>query len=240
MFLTGTGGRPRALIAFLGVVVEQGYRAIGLEYDDTPAVSQVCPRDPDPRCSESFRAMRVDGSGDATVVHNPVAESIVARLVAALHVLDRDDPAGGWGGYLDGDQPRWDRLVVGGLSQGAGMAAYIAMHHVVRRVVLFSSPWDVTGRDRRPAPWLAQPSLTPLDRWYAEYHAQEQTVPLIRQAYAALRIPPDHIEVFDQDLAPDAARSSNPYHVNTIRDRRYVDRWRELFGRADEGPSLSH
>ena len=53
------------------------------------------------------------------------AESIVARLVAALRALDRQAPREGWGAYLDGDQPRWDRILVSGLSQGAGMAAFI-------------------------------------------------------------------------------------------------------------------
>ncbi len=111
-----------------------------------------------------------------------------------------------------------------------------AKHHAVRRVVLFSSPWDVTGRERRPAPWLSAPGATPPERWYAEYHAKEATATLIRQAYAALRLPDDHVRVFDLDLAPDAAKSPNPYHVNTIRDRRYADEWRFLFGRADADP----
>ena len=30
------------------------------------------------------------------------------------------------------------------------MAAYIARQHEVKRVVLFSSPWDFTGADRTP------------------------------------------------------------------------------------------
>ncbi len=133
--------------------------------------------------------MRVDGAGDSSVVHNPVAESIVARLVAALRALDHDDPKTGWGGYLDGDVPRWDRLVVGGLSQGAGMAAYIAKHHACDRVVLFSSPWDFTGprsaagavavgavRDARGALVCRVPREGSHGR-------------LIRQAYAALQIP---------------------------------------------------
>lgn len=230
VFLTGTGGRPRGVVKFLSFEAEQGFRAIALEYDDEPAVAQVCPQSPEADCAEAFRAMRVDGREGSTKVSNPVAESIVARLTAALRVLDHDEP-GGWARYLDGDGPRWDALVVGGLSQGAGMAAYIAKHHRVNRVVLFSSPWD-TGPDRQPAPWLSAPSATPAERWYAEYHAKEATAGLIRQAYAALQIPPDHVRVFDRDLTSDAARSPNPYHVNTIRDVRYRDDWRFLFGPA--------
>ena len=236
VFLTGTGGRPRGLVKFLSLEADRGFRAIGLEYDDVPAVAEVCPKSPDPDCSEAFRAMRVDGQEGSTVVHNPVAESIVARLTAALRVLDHDDPATGWARYLDGNAPRWENIVVGGLSQGAGMAAYIAKHHRVRRVVLFSSPWDFTGPDRRPAPWLSAPAATPPERWYAEYHARELTAGLIQRAYGALQIPADHVRVFDRDLASDAAKGPNPYHVNTIRDVRYLDDWRFLFGAADQAP----
>jgi hypothetical protein len=230
LFLSGTGGRPRNLIPFLSTLAGTGTRALGLEYDDEPAVVQVCSKDPDPDCSEAFRAMRVDGGGDARAVRNPPAEAIVARLVAALRALAHEHPADGWDGYLDGAAPRWDRLVIGGLSQGAGMAAYIAKHHAIRRVVLFSSPWDFTGRDRRPAPWLYGPSATPMDRWFAEYHAKENTAALIERAYAALAIPADHVLVFDRDLVPDASRGPNPYHGSTVHDPGYAPQWRHLFG----------
>ncbi len=232
VFLPGTGGKPRGGAALLSVIAGQGYRVIGLGYDDTPAVAQVCPADPDPDCSESFRRMRVDGAGHA-VVSNPPAEAITARLAAQLAMLARTAPNEHWERYLADGQPRWDRIVVSGLSQGAGMAAYIAKHHAVCRVVLFSSPWDVTGPDHHPAPWLSQPSQTPPDRWWAEYHAKENTAGLIRAAYAALQIPPDHIRVFTQDIPSDfRGNSPNPYHVNTIRDLRYAPDWRIMFGRA--------
>ena len=233
VFLPGSGGRPENAMVMLNTIEQQGYRTIGLEYDDTPSVSQVCPQTPDPACSAAFRDMRSYGTGGFRQIANPVAEAIVPRLVAALKALAAAAPQEGWGGYLDGDQPRWDRIALSGLSQGAGMAAYIAKTHAVRRVVLFSSPWDVTGSDKRPAPWLSTPAATPVDRWYASYHAREKTVPLVRAAYRALRIPADHIHVLNQDLPPGAnPNGPNPFHGNTIRDVRYVGDWRAMFGNA--------
>lgn len=233
VFMPGTGGKPANTVNLLQVVAGQGYRVIGLEYDDEPAVVQVCPQDPDPDCAASFREMRLTGTGTAKV-SNPVGEAIVPRLVAALRVLAREHPGEGWESYLDGDQPRWGRIVVSGLSQGAGMAAFIAKQHAVRRAVLFSSPWEFTGPDRHPVPWLSGPSATPPDRWFAEYNAREKTVPLIQAAYAALAIPPDHIRVFSLDLPPGvSANAANPYHGITIRDPRYAPEWRRMFGPAD-------
>ena len=96
------------------------------------------------------------------------------------------------------------------------MAAYIAQGHEVARVILFSSPWDFTtkGHVDTLAPWISGPSKTPPDRWYAGYHEKEDTAKLIARAYAALRIPPDHIRVFKRDLpvSPQVARRRNLYH----------------------------
>jgi len=234
VFLPGTGGKPADALSLLRTIAGQGYRVLGLEYDDVPAVAQECPTDPDPDCSAAFRDMRVNGRGSShPVVLNPVAEAIIPRLVAALRLLAKAAPDEGWGRYLDGDQPRWDRIVISGLSQGAGMAAYMAKQHEVRRVVLFSSPWDFTGRERQPAPWLSWPSATPQDRWQAEYHRREDTAPLIAAAYAALAIPAGNIRIFDRDLPHDpSTRGRNPYHGSTIQDRGYAPQWRAMLGRG--------
>ena len=171
VFLPGTGGRPGNVQGLLEVVAGQGYRVIGLQYDDEPSVVQLCPRQPDAECSERFRRERIfGGEGAEAPVHNPAAETIVRRLVMLLRSLDRQDPQSHWADYLAGDEPEWSRIVVSGLSQGAGMAAYIAKQRPVARVVLFSSPWDFQGPERTLAPWLGQASRTPPERWYAEFH----------------------------------------------------------------------
>jgi predicted esterase len=233
VFLPGTDGKPRQTRPLLRLIARQGYRAIGLKYNDTPAVDPVCQNDPDLDCAEAFRRMRVYGDGSSRHVANPPAESIVARLTSLLKALDRRRPGENWGAYLQDGAPNWSRIVVSGLSQGAGMAAYIAKKNHVARVVLFSGPWDVAGPDRSPAPWLSTSSATPPHLWFAGYSKREKTSRAIARAYAALAIPADHVEVFDLDLPKgvDGAKGVNPYHGITIRDRRYAPQWRALFGR---------
>jgi hypothetical protein len=230
VFLPGTGGAPDNLEPLLGVVASQGYRVIGLEYDDVPAVAQICPNDPDPDCSAKFREARSFGGG-AGPVQTPRQEAIESRLVALLRFLSAEHPAGGWSEYLDGDHPNWGRLILAGLSQGAGMAAYIAKRHAVQRVVLFSSPWDTTGPQRVPAPWLSKASATSPDRWWAERHARELTSGLIANAYTALHIPPDQIFVFDLPLPRGFhGAGDNPFHGATAHQLDYEPKWRILFG----------
>lgn len=235
VFMPGSNGKPANLSVIMGAMVRQGYRVIGLEYNDSPSVNQPCATDPDPNCVATFRALRAFGEGSFATYPNPPAEGIVQRLTALLKKLDALHPGAGWGRYLDGDAPRWDRIVLSGLSQGAGMAAFIAKRVKVRRVVLFSSPWDFTGADRRPAPWLSLPSATPMDRWQAAYHQREATVPLIVAAYAALEIPATNVHVLTLDLpAGVPAGGPNPFHPIGIRDARYGDTWRVMFGNGAE------
>ncbi|MDG2533304.1 hypothetical protein P6144_06570 [Sphingomonas sp. HITSZ_GF] len=232
IFLPGTNGIP-GNGPLLRVVAQQGYRVLSLMYNDSPAVVGKCPRDPDPACSGDFREMRIQGTGKSKAVQNSAAESIDARLVSTLRKLDHDYPGEGWGRYLDGDAPRWGNILVSGLSQGAGMAAWIAKRHKVRRVVLFSSPWDSTGADSHPAPWLSEPSATPIARWQAAYNARENTANLIAPAYAALGLGKAQIHIFTLDL-PQAlqTRSPNPYHGIGIRDLRYAPQWRAMYGKG--------
>lgn len=236
VFMPGTGGRSEmAPMRLLDTIRQQGYNVIYLTYNDIPAVSNVCPPLP-PACSARFRESRVLGGGGQPVA-TPGPEAIVQRLTDLLHYLDRKHPDQGWNGYLDAaGQPLWPRILLSGLSQGAGMAAFMAQRFPVQRVVLFSSPWDVTGEDRHPAPWLSEKSATPPDRWWAERHKREKTTELIAHAYDALRIPRDHILLFDGDLGSGmAATGGNPYHGSTIRLPQYSEQWRFLYGQANGG-----
>jgi len=96
---------------------------------------------------------------------------------------------------------------------------------------LFSSPWDYVRTPQSLAPWLAEPSATTPERWFAEYHRRENTAALIARAYEVLHIPPGNIRVFDLPAGP-AAHGSNPFHTSTILVPEYAPQWRFLFGQT--------
>ena len=152
--------------------------------------SSSCPREPDPDCAEKVRRKRIYGDDVTGLIDDRREESIVARLTMLLGALDRAHPADAWSRYLSDGKPDWTRIAVSGLSQGAGMAAYIAQRTTVARVILFSSPWDNYGRLQTLAPWVRRGhGATPAERWYAAYHRNENTADVIARAYAALQIP---------------------------------------------------
>ncbi len=234
VFLPGTHGRSEsAPLPFLDVIAQQGYRVIFLTYDDVPSVNQVCSREPDAACAAAFRERRSFGTGAGSVQDAP-AEAIVPRLTALLRTLQRMHPQAGWAGYLAPDgQPNWSRIVLSGLSQGAGMAAFIAKRVAVGRVVLFSGPADSSGSGRSLAPWLSLRSATPPERWWAALHARENASAMLAQAYQVLGIPAGHIVVFNGPPPQDGHRfAANPYHTSTVRMPEYEVDWRRMYGVA--------
>lgn len=227
VFLPGTNGvtagAPRLLLRMLA---DQGYRVIYLSYNDRVAATNICPQAP-PGCFVEFRGSRLFGGGGPEPTRR--AEAIVPRLTQLLRYLDREHPEAGWGQYLTPDGPAWPRIVMSGLSQGAGMAAFLAKRYPLNRVVLFSSPWDFRLPGRRPAAWLFDASATPPDRWWAERHARENTTVEIARAYDALRIPRNHILVFDGPPPP-SATGQNPFHGSTVKMPQYLPQWRVMYG----------
>jgi predicted esterase len=239
LFMTGTGGNPAGVSDFLDVAAAQGYRAIALAYNDTPAVVALCTSDPDPACSGRVRQKRIFGEDVTRKIDDTPTESILNRLSKLLAALDRSHPSDGWGQYLEHGAPNWARIAVAGHSQGAGMAAFIAQRQAVARVILFSSPWDFYGRDRQMAPWVAAgPGATPAERWFGAYHKKENTAALIARAYRALKIADANIRVMTRE--PSRVVGENPYHVSMVGNGAtprqangspaYTDDWRFLVG----------
>lgn len=250
LFLPGTGGAPDHSKWLLSAAADQGYRAIGLMYDDMPATAEACSHDPDPTCAGRLRAKRIFGEPVSDDIDDLPAETVVSRLVATLKWLAAHHPDEGWETYLDArGAPLWSRIAVSGHSQGAGIAAFIAKRHEVARVGLFSSPWDyyhamVDGTDQRVvAPWVSAPeSATPPDRWFAVLHAAEPQARNILKAYRALRVPAAHVHVLalpprGKGSAHGSVSSDFTTPLDAAGAPAYLGDWRFLLGQPVAGPT---
>lgn len=110
-------------------------------------------------------------------------DAIEPRVVAAMRHLQRLDPGGAWGYFLDGDQPRWGRIVIAGVSHGASSAAVIGVVRSVARVVSLSGPLDSNQA------WLKMAPITPLERFYGFTHTGDPQHAGHLAAWAALGLP---------------------------------------------------
>jgi hypothetical protein len=202
VFFPGTGGEPNGSWPFLEAGADAGYRVIGLMYDNGVSVPTTCGPQADPACADRFREKRIFGDGVSSDIDDLPVESVVNRLVRLLQYLDETFADEDWGQYLLHGQPNWARIAVAGHSQGGGVAAYIAKKRSVYRVINLSGAWDRVEATKQWAPWITSESATPMDRWYAAYHAKESRADAMKAAYAVLKIPPDHIRILTLEPNP--------------------------------------
>lgn len=117
---------------------------------------------------EGCRLEAFEGVDHHEFIDIPVADSIEGRVVAALTFLQATNPEGDWAYYTVGGAPRWDRIIVSGISHGASTSGVIGLHRAVDRVVMLSGPLDSNQA------WLSKPTLTPIDRFYAFSHTGDE------------------------------------------------------------------
>ncbi len=110
-------------------------------------------------------------------------DSIETRVVRALTLLQRRNPAGDWQWYLDGGRPRWSSIIISGISHGASTSGLIAQVRPVARAVMLSGPLD-TGQA-----WLTRVGLTPADAFWGLTHTADPQHSGHVAAFASLRLP---------------------------------------------------
>ena len=171
LLLPGTYGHPENGRSIGQIAAEQGYRVVGLMYADDVAVVTACANDASPVCMERVRTEIIRGSNESPHVTVNLDNSIDGRLVDLLRYLHQRFPGEGWDQFLDASgAARWDRIAVGGLSQGGGHAAFIGKLRQVPRVVMFGAPAD--GYNGQVAPWM-QIGATPANRYFGFHHARD-------------------------------------------------------------------
>lgn len=226
VWLPGTNGRPAdGPKLLLRAMRDSGFRVIGLSYLNSDAVGQVCvgARLRSHRhCAATMRQQRVWGDAVAAPIADRPEDAIVPRLVRLLKYLAAQDPAGQWTSYLEGDEPRWSRIVLAGQSQGGGMAAFIAKTRAVAGVLDFSGGWDFEAKGEL-AGWYRRASATPAERWHATYHVQETAADLLAQSYRDLGIPPAQVHALDLPLRP----GGQP-HGEGIANPAYAPLWQQM------------
>ncbi len=166
--LPGSGGTPAGAERYLNHVAAQGLPIIGLNYPNGWTVHDLCSGH-GVACAGAVRGEILTGTNLNPLVDVDTAHSITNRLTKVLQYLAARNP-NLWSRFLDGNAPRWDRIVFTGHSQGAGHAAFIGTQHAVARVVMFAGGTDRIDGER--ASWV-QPGATPGDRYFAFLHKDD-------------------------------------------------------------------
>ncbi len=116
---------------------------------------------------EGCRLEAFEGVDHTSVIDIAPADSVETRIVKGLLHLAVVNPAGDWGWFVERGAPRWDRIVVSGISHGASSSGVIGVHRAALRVVMLSGPLD-SGQA-----WLKKAPLTPIDRFFGFTHTAD-------------------------------------------------------------------
>lgn len=103
-------------------------------------------------CIDAIHESVVFGSRTSKLWNVPFEHSIEARLLHALQSLHAKHPLAGWDAFFTRESDTsftilYEKIIVGGHSQGAGHAAYLASRRRLKRVVLLSGPQDCCSED---------------------------------------------------------------------------------------------
>jgi hypothetical protein len=110
-------------------------------------------------------------------------DSIETRVARGLAFVQAQNPEGDWTYFVEDGTPRWNRIVISGISHGASSSGVIGIHRSVDRVVMLSGPLD-TGQA-----WLEKTPLTPIDRFWAFSHTADEQHPGHLAAFETLGVP---------------------------------------------------
>ena len=190
VMLPGTTSKPSNHQFLLLEGASRGYHVLGLMYVNGMTVHQYCAASTDPACFGNVRSEIIYGNGTSSLVSVSPADSIVGRLTALLTYLASSEPSSGWGQYLVNGAPAWSKIVVGGSSQGAGHALYLAKGNALAGACAFDSPEDGYSATE-PATWLSQPNATSTSLLYG-FTNQDDTIASyagVIQAWSLIGIP---------------------------------------------------
>jgi hypothetical protein len=132
---------------------------------------------------EGCRLEAFDGQDHHPFIDITPPESIETRVAKGLTYLQTKNPQGDWKYFLDGDEPRWSKIVISGISHGASSAGVIGLHRSTNRVVMLSGPLDTDQA------WLKKTPLTPIERFFGFSHTADPQHPGHLAAFESLGLP---------------------------------------------------
>ena len=166
VFLPGTNMEPDKHDLVLATAASTGYRSIGLSYDNTVSASDACTGQEacGLDCRGLMREEVVRGIDLSSNVDVARGDSVIVRLYRVLEELDAIDPTGGWDAYFvpTAGNPKasnilWEEIIIGGFSQGAGVATIISRAKQVHGLFILDGAND-TCEDpvlgEVPAEWM--------------------------------------------------------------------------------------
>lgn len=185
LHLAGSGGLPENSQRIADIAAGMGFSVVSLAYPNWPSVQELTGASGDLQAAGALRRERLFGDDASPLAAVDPANSVAGRLTSLLSHLAARYPDEGWQHFLALGQPYWDRIVVGGHSQGAGHAAFLSQEVPLAGVLMFGGPGDFV-QGVGVAEWVARPLAIPSSRLYGFVHVQDPNYTLFSATQSIL------------------------------------------------------
>ena len=163
------------------VAASIGYDVVSLSYPNDVGVNPLGAT-ADSLVFDKFRQEICFGTPLSNFVAVDTFNAIYTRTVKLVQYLATTYPTQNWQQHLTTNNTlNWNKIAVGGHSQGSGHSAYLAKFFPVERNVMFSGPNDFSVYYNKSARWLRQAGVTPAAKQFAFLHLQDEIVPFSQQ-----------------------------------------------------------
>lgn len=129
--------------------------------------SKICREKPvSETCRGNVRLEAATGEDFSDLISIARPDSMQERALQFVKWLSKENPEGKWEFFLteDGNDLRWEDVIMAGSSHGSTTSARFAKHQKVSRVVMFCGPRDQYQN------WQRLPSATPPNRYFGFSH----------------------------------------------------------------------
>jgi hypothetical protein len=237
---TGSYGRPYNPLSstygnapFLEEALSAGYITIQLAYDNRFSINiDECNGDSATlnidNCSGDARMEKIVGSDVSSVVDTPLADSIEFRLTALAEYLRVEGFSFPFA-VVSNNIVNWSSLRVGGHSQGATHALYLAKYFSASHACMFAGGFDIADTFPQVPPenladWILDDSVTlDLARIRAVVSTDDSTYDSMMRSYDYLGLVRDtHYREVSGAPYSDASGTSINGHGAVLQDPRYA------------------
>lgn len=177
----GSGG-----VGAFGQTAEKlGFDIICVDYSNNASQGNICSGDPD--CFGNVSQAKFDAAGPCSApngahcgtdpttgqryVNSNPADAVTQRVSMMLQYLNGNgynQNGTNWGNYLSGSTPLWNKMMIGGFSQGGDMGTYTGYQQIVDRAFNLSAPPQATAVNgvMTAATYFSGPKATNIRNFY--------------------------------------------------------------------------
>jgi hypothetical protein len=171
--------------AFSRTAEALGFETMCVNYSNVSSEISMCGGDPD--CFGNVSQAKLDATGNCSVpngshcgkdpttgrpyVNSNPADAVAERVSMMLQYLNNHGYNAygvNWGSYLSGTTPLWNKIIIGGFSQGGSVATFAGYEYPVVRVFNLSSPPQATSVNNVmiPATYFSNVKITDIRQFY--------------------------------------------------------------------------